>query len=95
MPLTIVAKIKAKTGFEEVIMSELKKLIAPTQLENGCINYDLHRSNDDKTLFLFYENWTDKQSWEQHLKAKHLSDYRINTQGIVESFELFEMNKVV
>lgn len=58
MQLTIVAKIEAKPGSEDLVYQELQNLIAPTQVEDGCLNYDLHRSIENPALFLFYENWT-------------------------------------
>lgn len=56
-PLTIVAKIKAQPGAESIVRQALRQLIPPTLAEAGCLNYDLHRSIEDPTLFLFYENW--------------------------------------
>ena len=42
-PLTIVARIKAKPGQEDALAAELAKLVAPTLLEVGCLQYDFHR----------------------------------------------------
>ena len=58
--LTVVAKIKATSGSETALHQELLLLIPPTKAEDGCLNYDLHRSIEDNTLFLFYENWENK-----------------------------------
>lgn len=49
--LTVVAKIQAKSGSEAVLHQELWQLIQPTLLEKGCLNYDLHRSIEDSTLY--------------------------------------------
>ena len=53
MPLTIVAHIHAVPGKEELVQSELEKLVPITRKEAGCLQYDLHRDNDDPTHFLF------------------------------------------
>ena len=63
-PLTIIAKLKAKPGAEEQLYEECRKLIAPTLAEEGCINYDMHRSIEDPGTIMFYENWTTKPLWE-------------------------------
>jgi quinol monooxygenase YgiN len=73
--LTVVAKIKAKFGSEAVLRQELLQLVLPTIAENGCLNYDLHCSIEDSTLFLFYENWASKPLWSStwHLNISKLS----------------------
>ena len=72
---TVVAKIRAKAGLEDKVRSELLSLITPTRKESGCINYDLHQSQEDKGLFLFYENWVSRQDLDDHLKTPHLQAF--------------------
>lgn len=86
--LTVVAKIKAQLGSEGRVHHELIKLIAPTLAESGCLNYDLHCSVDDPTLFLFYENWESRFLWEQHMTAEHIKTFRENTEGLIESLDI-------
>jgi len=50
-PLTLVANIEAKAEQVEFVKSELLKLVAPTRLEAGCIQYDLHQDNSNPALF--------------------------------------------
>ena len=52
--LTIVAHVIAKPESVELVKAELKKLIPITRQEEGCLQYDLHRDNDDPNHFLFY-----------------------------------------
>jgi quinol monooxygenase YgiN len=54
--VTVIARFKAKPGMEETVEKEVLALIAPTRAEAGCINYDLHRAADDKSVFMLYEN---------------------------------------
>jgi len=93
-PLTIIAKLKAKAGAEDQLYNECRKLIAPTLAEEGCINYDMHRSIEDPGTIMFYENWTTKPLWEQHMQAPHLTEFSTVTEGIVEVWELFQGEKV-
>jgi len=73
--VTVVAKIKAKPGLEQQVSQALMALVGPTRKEPGCINYDLHLSTDDPTLFLFYENWTSKKDLDEHLNMPYLRDF--------------------
>ncbi len=70
--LTVVARFKAKPGMEETVQKALMALVGPTRSEAGCINYDLHQSQEDKTLFLLYENWTSKKALDEHLAMPYL-----------------------
>ncbi|MEM6689472.1 MAG: putative quinol monooxygenase [Planctomycetota bacterium] len=92
--LTIVANIKAKAEHVETVKAELEKLIPITRAEEGCLQYDLHRDNDDPSHFLFYENWESRELWQTHMNNQHLKDYMAATDGMVEDFVLAEMTHV-
>ncbi len=87
--LTVVAKIEAKAGAEDYLYQELRHLSTPTLAEVGCINYDLHRALEAKSLFLFIENWTSRDVWEKHMQSEHIKVFESNTSDVIESWELF------
>lgn len=93
-PLTIIAKVKAKPGSEEQLYEACRKLVAPTRAEEGCINYDMHRSIEDPGLVMFYENWETKPLWERHMESPHLSEFSAGTEDMTEVWELFQGEKV-
>ena len=70
--VTVLALMKAAAGREDEVLSEMQALIAPTRGEEGCINYDLHRSLDDPAQFMFHENWRSKQDLDMHLAKPYL-----------------------
>ncbi len=63
---TVLARFKAKEGLEAEAEQAIAACVSPTRAEAGCINYDLHRSHDDKGTFILYENW----AYLRTLKAK-------------------------
>jgi quinol monooxygenase YgiN len=73
--VTVIATIKAKPGLEQQVRESVMALVGPTRKEPGCINYDLHQSLDDKTLFMLYENWTSKKDLDEHLNMPYLRDF--------------------
>lgn len=89
--LTIVADIIARPDAIERVKIELEKLIVPTRSEVGCLQYDLHRDNENPAHFLFYENWESRELWQAHMNSRHLKDYQNATEGAVETFTLYEM----
>ena len=93
--LTVIAKNLVKADKIEEAKSALTALIAPTLEENGCIDYVLHQSNDNPQLFFFYENWTDKESLENHLANEHVAAFSQRAEYLLaEPGELFFLSKV-
>ena len=74
-PVTVVARIHAKSGMETETWKMLEGLLEPTRAEVGCINYDLHISSDDPAQFMFHENWSSKEALDQHLATPHLKAF--------------------
>lgn len=92
--LTIVARIEAEADKIELVKAELLKLIEPTLKEAGCIQYDLHQDNENPAVFLFYENWQNRELWQEHMNNIHLAEYMKAIEGAVASFTVNEMTKI-
>ncbi len=92
--LTIIANIHANPDQVDLVKTELEKLIPITRAEKGCVNYVLHRDNDDQAHFMFYENWESRELWQIHMNAPHLSAYMQATDGAVADFILNEMTPI-
>ncbi|HVA17908.1 MAG TPA: putative quinol monooxygenase [Candidatus Dormibacteraeota bacterium] len=82
--LTVIAHIRAKAGRETRVREVLVGLIAPTRVEAGCINYDLHVSQDDPRQFVFYENWASESHLEAHANSAHLRAFQNIADEILE-----------
>jgi quinol monooxygenase YgiN len=94
MSLTILAQITAAPGKEDLVRAELEKLVSITRAEAGCIQYDLHKDNDQTGFFVFYEVWENRELWQTHMGAPHLAAYMAATDGAVSSFVVNEMSKI-
>jgi quinol monooxygenase YgiN len=84
MSLTVVASIKSKEGKEAEVEKTLRGLIPPTRSEKGCINYNLHRSQEDPGLFMFYENWASREALDQHLATPYLQDFLSRVEDLLD-----------
>jgi quinol monooxygenase YgiN len=92
--ITVLALMKAKEGMEETVRQELLALVKPTRSEPACINYDLHQARDDKSQFMFYENWKSMEDLAKHLETPHLKAWRQKADGLLTKpmeVTLFEM----
>jgi quinol monooxygenase YgiN len=70
--VTVVAYLTPRPGKEDDLRDVLLSLVEPTHAEPGCIVYDLHRSNDDPCVFLYFEIWRSEEDLQAHLEMPHL-----------------------
>ncbi len=83
MALTYVsATVIAKDGKEEELEKALSAVIADVRAEDGCIRYDLHRS-DYGNVFLFYEIWESEAHLAAHGKTAHINAMQAATADLV------------
>jgi quinol monooxygenase YgiN len=92
--LTVVAKITAKKDSVENVKNELLKLIGPTRKEYGCIEYTLHRDNEDPAVFLFYETWENIICLENHMKTDHFKNYVNAVDSLIEEKIVHKMTRI-
>lgn len=81
--VTVLAQIRAREGMEERVEQELLALVAPSRQDAACIDYNLHRSQDDKTVFMFYENWTSREALDEHLSMPYLDAFDEAVEGML------------
>jgi quinol monooxygenase YgiN len=81
--VTVLALLKAKPGLEEQVKHELLALVEPTRAEEGCINYDLHQGAQDKSLFMFYENWTSQADLDRHGQSPHIKKFHAKQEELL------------
>jgi quinol monooxygenase YgiN len=74
--LSVVAVLIAKPGKEDEVRRHLIGFVEPTRKEEGCVQYDLHESNDKPGTFYFYENWTSDELLQKHSVSPHISAFR-------------------
>ena len=73
--VTVIARVRAKQGMEEIVKNTLVGLIEPSRADEGCINYDLHQDLKNPALFMFHENWTSEEALNNHLATPHLQTF--------------------
>ncbi|MES2072044.1 MAG: putative quinol monooxygenase [Pseudomonadota bacterium] len=93
MSITKLVFIRAKKGYEEALGRLLMTLVEPSRAEPLCIDYDLHRAQDDPALWFIYQNWTEEQGFAAHLKkpalracirdARHMVEASMNMKPFV------------
>ena len=69
---TIIGTVVAKPEKREELYRILIAQVAPTRAEEGCVSYDFHCDKADPNVFLFYENFVNRDALETHLKMPYL-----------------------
>lgn len=92
--IVIQALLTAKDGKEEELFQELKKMIGPSLEEDGCKDYILHRSIDDKSVFTFYEAWKDEPALQAHIASPHYESYRQRTEDLIETRDVYRLKRI-
>jgi quinol monooxygenase YgiN len=93
--VTVVVRMKAKTGMEVRVRQELLNLLKPTRAERGCINFDIHQAPNDPALFLFHENWVSEEDLKRHFETPHIKRWIEEAKALLaEPMELRRWRKV-
>ena len=69
--VTLTVVLRAKEGQQTLVEAELRALVGPTRREEGCLQYDLHRSADQPGSFLLHEVWASREHHAKHTKTPH------------------------
>ena len=67
----VFAKATSKPGCEHQLRSLLEKLVQASRVEAGVLAYELFQTVETGE-FLFREEYTDQESFEQHRKSRHV-----------------------
>lgn len=82
--VSVLILFQAKPGLEETVKKEMMQLIPPVIAEPQCINVNLHQDPDDRTRFMLYENWADKDYYTgKHMQTSHLQAYLKKSEEIL------------
>ena len=72
--LRVVARVKARPGKANELLSVLNSLVEPTRKEPGCICYELLQNNEDPTDFSLIEEWQNEAALQSHFATKHFKE---------------------
>lgn len=84
----VTATLKAKPGMENSLKRELAAVVSKVRNEEGCIRYDLHKSSDDTSTFLFYEIWESLEALDAHSKTTTLTEMKEKIADMIVSGEV-------
>ncbi len=81
--LRVIAKVKARPGKVNELLSVLGSMVEPTRKEPGCISYKLLQNNEDPTDFALIEEWQSSTALQSHFATKHFKDALVKLPNLV------------
>lgn len=93
--LVIVARIQAKPNKHEELERELLILVLQTQKEEGCIQFDLYKDNNEVGVYILWECFVNQYAFDKHLQAPYTKAYFEKAKKhFLESVESTKLNKL-
>ncbi len=71
--IVVTATLTAKPGKEEELRAACHAVIARTQAEAGCVQYECAQNIEDPSQFLFIEAWDDMDALKAHTLTEHMA----------------------
>jgi quinol monooxygenase YgiN len=85
--VTLAVIVRAKEGQELLLEAELRALVAPTRREEGCLQYDLHRSTDLAGQFFLHEVWETREHHTTHTRTRHFLRWNARKDSLLAARE--------
>ncbi len=73
--IVLIARLKVKADKVEQARSAALAIVAASRNEAGCINYDIHQSIEDETIFFWHETWANKAAIDEHFATPFFQEF--------------------
>ena len=73
--IVLIARLKVKAESVEKLKAAALKIVADSRNEASCINYDIHQSIEDETLFFWHETWANKAALDEHFATPFFGEF--------------------
>ncbi len=65
----------SNSAIEKTRDGTLNLVVTPSNKELGCTGYDLYQNNEEKSLFILYEQWKGFGAIQEHMKTEHFNNF--------------------
>ncbi|MEZ5425504.1 MAG: putative quinol monooxygenase [Pyrinomonadaceae bacterium] len=73
--IVLIARLKVKEDKIEETKNAALAIVADSRAEEGCINYDIHQSIEDETVFFWHETWKNKAAIDEHFEMPFFKEF--------------------
>ncbi len=95
MAINLTVILKSKTESMETFKSLLLDLVQNSKKETACLQYDLHQSDEEPTIFIFHEVWENQDGLDLHNQQSYLQFFFENAKlYLQEAPIIYKTNKL-
>ncbi|WP_405120097.1 putative quinol monooxygenase [Pseudomonas leptonychotis] len=94
-PLTLIATITALPGHAQALEAGLRQLVPPSQAEAGCLQYNLHRHQDQPNRFIMVEQWLNAAALSAHQQTAHFKHFVDTCGSLLEPVDHQLMHRIL
>ena len=95
MAINLIVILKSKTESIETLKSLLLDLVQNSKKETACLQYDLHQSDKEPTIFIFHEVWENQDGLDLHNQQSYLQTFFENAKlYLQEAPIIYKTNKL-
>lgn len=76
MTIYVIARVPAKVECRAEVEAELRRMVAATRVEPGCLRYDLFVDQDGGAGFSLVEAYRDAAALQAHQASAHYQSFR-------------------
>jgi quinol monooxygenase YgiN len=73
--IVLIARLKVKADRVEELKSAALAIVGESRNEAGNINYDIHQSIEDETVFFWHETWVNKAAIDEHFGTPFFGEF--------------------
>lgn len=73
--IVLIARLKVKPDKVEQARSAALAIVEASRSEAGCINYDIHQSIEDESVFFWHETWANKAAIDEHFATPFFQEF--------------------
>jgi Uncharacterized conserved protein len=93
--IVVVVRLKVREDAVDEAQKLALGLVADSRSEDGCINYDVHQSVDDPSVFVWHETWKDKKALEEHFEKPYFKAFSARTGEIAVEPPRVDITKMI
>jgi quinol monooxygenase YgiN len=72
---TLTATLHVRPEARAETLALLETFIDKSRSEPGCLEYHLQVSKDDPLVFVFYENWVNREDLDRHMELPYQKEW--------------------
>ncbi len=91
MKYTIIVHVSVKPSNVKKFIDFSEILVAKSNLENGCVTYQLLQNTAINNKFMFYEKYENKKAFETHSLTQHYINFTEQVIPLLDNTPLVEV----